>query len=105
MREFPRGRFERTTIGVARVRRSVVQPGWRCSISARPIAKAASRAAPRFRHRVSGVPRIDWDDRTEFDGRPGDVALLASDHGAWVVGDKPAVVVDFQGMIVYARQH
>jgi hypothetical protein len=25
-------------------------------------------------------------------------------HDAWVVGDEPAVVVDFQGMLDYAKQ-
>jgi hypothetical protein len=31
------------------------------------------------------------------------VSLLPSGHDAWVVGDKPAVVVEFQGMIDYAK--
>ena len=36
-------------------------------------------------------------------GRAGDVSLLPSGHDAWVVGDEPAVVVDFQGMVDYAK--
>ncbi len=43
------------------------------------------------------------DDGTEFDARPGDVSLLPSGHDAWVVGNEPVVVVDFQGMIDYAK--
>jgi hypothetical protein len=43
------------------------------------------------------------DDGKEFDGKPGDVSLLPSGHDAWVVGNEPAVAVDFQGMIDYAR--
>jgi hypothetical protein len=43
------------------------------------------------------------DDGSELDCRPGDVSLLPSGHDAWVVGGEPAVVVDFQGMIDYAR--
>jgi hypothetical protein len=39
---------------------------------------------------------------SEFDCKPGDVSLLPSGHDAWTVGDEPAVVVDFQGMIDYA---
>jgi hypothetical protein len=34
---------------------------------------------------------------------PGDVSLLPSGYDAWVVGNEPAVVVDFQGMIEYAK--
>ena len=36
------------------------------------------------------------DDGTELECRAGDVSLLLSGHDAWVVGDQPAVVVDFQ---------
>ena len=39
----------------------------------------------------------------EVECRPGDVSLLPSGHDAWVVGDAPAVVIDFQGMIDYAK--
>jgi len=35
---------------------------------------------------------------------PGEVSLLPSGHDAWVVGNEPVVVVDFQGMIDYAKQ-
>lgn len=61
------------------------------------------RGPARFQYHVSGVLRIRMDDGTEFDCKPGDVSLLPSGHDAWVVGDEPAVVVDFQGMIDYAR--
>jgi hypothetical protein len=41
-------------------------------------------------------------DGGEFDCGPG-VSLLPSGKDAWVVGNEPAVVVDFQGMIDYAK--
>jgi hypothetical protein len=43
------------------------------------------------------------DDGSEFDCRAGEVALIPSGHDAWVVGDEPVVIVDFQGMIDYAK--
>ena len=46
---------------------------------------------------------VVMDDGTKFECRPGDVSLLPSGHNAWVVGDEPAIVVDFQGMIDYAK--
>ncbi len=42
------------------------------------------------------------DDGSEFDCTPGDVSLLPSGHDAWVVGDEPVVVADWQGMVEYA---
>lgn len=47
--------------------------------------------------------RMRMDDGNEFDCHPGEVSLLPSGHDAWTVGNEPAVVVDFQGMLDYAR--
>ncbi len=103
IREFPKGRMELVTIGGAAVGRAVFEPGWRWSTSVQPLAKTRSCEAPHFQFHVSGVLRVLMDDGSEFDCRPGDVSLLPSGHDAWVVGDEPAVVVDFQGMLDYAR--
>jgi hypothetical protein len=105
VREFPRGRVELITIGGATVGRAVFQPGWRWSTSVKPIANTASCEAPHFQYHLSGVLRIRMDDGTEFDCKPGDVSLLPSGHDAWVIGGEPAVVIDFQGMIDYAKAH
>jgi hypothetical protein len=102
VREFPKGRLELINVGGAMVGRAVFEPGWRWSTSVQPIAKTRSCEAPHFQYHVS-VLRIRMDDGTEFDCRAGDVSLLPSGHDAWVVGSEPAVVVDFQGMIDYAR--
>ena len=103
VREFPRGRLELIKIGGATVGRAVFEPGWKWSTSVQPLVKTKSCEAPHFQYHVSGVLRIRMDDGTEFDCRPGDVSLLPSGHDAWVVGNEPAVVVDFQGMIDYAK--
>jgi hypothetical protein len=105
VREFPRGRLELVTIGGATVGRAVFEPGWRWATSVQPLVNTRSCEAPHFQYHVSGVLRILMDDGSEFDCRPGDVSLLPSGHDAWVVGDEAAVVVDFQGMIDYAKAH
>jgi hypothetical protein len=43
------------------------------------------------------------DDGTQLDCKAGDVSLLPQGHDAWVVGNEPAVVVDFQGMVDFAK--
>ena len=103
VREFPKGRLELITIGGATVGRAVFEPGWKWSPSVQPLVNTKSCEAPHFQYHVSGVLRILMDDGTEFDCRPGEVSLLPSGHDAWVVGNEPAVVVDFQGMIDYAQ--
>jgi hypothetical protein len=103
IREFPGGRVELVKIGGATVGRAIFQPGWKWSTSIQPIAKTKSCEAPHFQYQVSGVIKIVMDDGTEFESRAGDVSLLPSGHDAWVVGDEPVVIVDFQGMIDYAK--
>jgi len=44
------------------------------------------------------------DDGAERDFKTGDVSLLESRHDAWVIGNEPVVVVDFQGMLDYAKR-
>ena len=103
IREFPHGRLELVRIGGVVVGRATLEPGWRWSESVQPIAKTDSCEAPHFQYHVSGVIRVRMDDGTEFDCHPGDVSLIGPGHDAWVVGDEPVVVVDFQGMSTYAQ--
>jgi len=105
VREFPKGRLQLIKIGGATIGRAVFDPGWRWATSVQPIVKTKSCDAPHFQYHVSGVLRIKMDDGAEFDCKPGDVSLLPSGHDAWTVGDEPAVVVDFQGMVDYAAGH
>ncbi len=103
VREFPNGRLELVKIGGVVIGRATLEPGWRWSESVQPIAGTDSCEAAHFQYHVSGVIHIRMDDGTEFECHPGDVSLLTSGHDAWVVGDEPVVLVDFQGMSTYAQ--
>jgi hypothetical protein len=103
VREFPQGRLELMEIGGSMVGRATLLPGWRWSTSVKPVAQTKSCQAPHFQYHVSGVLHVVMDDGSEFDCRPGDVSLLPMGHDAWVVGDEPVVIVDFQGMVDYAK--
>ena len=102
-RNFDKGKLDLVKIGGAMVGRAIFQPGWKWSESVKPVAKTKSCEAPHFQYHVSGTIRVRMDDGTERDLKPGDVSLLPSGHDAWVVGDDPVVVVDFQGMRDYAK--
>jgi hypothetical protein len=104
VREFPAGRLELVNIGGATLGRAIFAPGWRWSASVQPLVKTRSCEAPHFQYHVSGILRVRMDDGSEFDCRPGDISLLPSGHDAWVIGDEPVIVVDFQGMRDYARR-
>ena len=101
-REFPKGYAEIVKVGAGEVGRLVFKPGWRWSQDLKAIASTASCEAPHFQYHVSGRLAIRMDDGTEFIAGPGDVTSLPKGHDAWVVGDEPAVVVDWFGASQYA---
>lgn len=103
VREFPKGKVELVTIGGAQVGKATFQPGWKWSESVQPLVKTKSCEAPHYQYHLSGRLMVKMDDGTMIECKPGDVSLLPSGHDAWVVGDEPAVVIDFQGMMDYAR--
>ena len=103
VREFPKGKVELVNIGGVMIGKATFQPGWRWSESVQPIAKTKSCEAPHFQYHVSGVLKAKMDDGTTYELRPGDVSLFPSGHDAWTIGEEPAIVVDFQGMIDYAK--
>lgn len=103
VRTFPKGRVELVKVGGATIGRAIFEPGWRWSTSVMPIAKTKSCEAPHFQYHVYGILKILMDDGTELECHPGDVSYLPAGHDAWVVGNEPAIVVDFHGMIDYAK--
>lgn len=104
VRTFPYGKLELIKIGGAVVGRATFEPGWRWSTSIQPIAKTKSCEAAHFQYHLSGKLHILMDDGTEMDCVAGDVSYLPAGHDGWVVGDEAVVVVDFQGMLDYAKQ-
>ena len=104
VRTFDKGKVELVKANGAMIGRAVFQPGWKWSESVKPIAKTKSCEAPHFQYHVSGTLHVKMDDGTEMDLKPGDISYLPSGHDAWVVGNEPAVVVDFQGMLEYAKE-
>jgi hypothetical protein len=103
VREFPNGRLELVKIGGVVVGRSILEPGWRWSESVQPIAGTDSCEAAHFGYQLSGTLKVRTDDGEEFECHAGDVCLINPGHDAWVVGDEPVELVDFQGMSTYAQ--
>ena len=102
-RTFEKGKVELITLGDVTFGRATLEPGWKWSTCVKPIAKTVSCDAPHFQYHASGVLRIKMDDGTEFDCRGGEISLIPPGHDAWVVGNEPVIIVDFQGMVDYAK--
>ena len=103
VRTFDKGRVELVKVGGATIGRAVFEPGWKWSTHVKPLAKTKSCEAPHFQYQIAGTMKVVMDDGTTRECKAGDVSLLPSGHDAWVVGNEPVVVVDFQGMADYAK--
>ena len=86
------------------VGRATFQPGWRWSEHVKPIAKTDSCQAAHTCYFVSGRMRVVMEDGEATEYGPGDFAVMAPGHDAWIVGDQPCVVVDWQGFADYAKR-
>jgi hypothetical protein len=104
VREFPHGRLEILKIGGGEVGRLVLERGWRWSNDVKPLAGTNSCEAPHFSYQVSG--RLGWqtDNGEEFETTAGEIAYVTSGHDAWVIGDEPVEVIDWNGATHYAEQ-
>jgi hypothetical protein len=83
--------------------RYTFQPGWRWSEHIRPVVGGDSCQTLHVGYVVSGRLGIRTDDGTTGEIAAGSVYRIAPGHDGWVVGDEPAVVVEFQGAATYAR--
>jgi len=102
-RSFQKGSLDLVDVAGAQIGRLVLEPGWRWSDHVKPLAGTEWCEAPHFQYHVSGTLRIQMADGTELDAVAGDVTALPSGHDAWVVGDEPAVIVDWWGATDYAK--
>ena len=85
--------------------RYTFQPGWRWSDCIKPVAGTDSCQVDHIGYVVSGRLHVVHQDGSETDLRAGEVYRIAPGHDAWVVGDQPAVTVEFQGAATFAKAH
>jgi quercetin dioxygenase-like cupin family protein len=86
------------------VGRAVFEPGWRWSKHVKPIARTDSCQAAHTGYVISGRMKIVMDDGQEAEFGPGDYMICPPGHDAWILGDEPCVIVDWQGFADYAKR-
>jgi quercetin dioxygenase-like cupin family protein len=86
------------------VGRATFQPGWRWSEHVKPIAGTESCQVAHLGYFITGRMRVVMDDGQEMEFHPGDFGVIPPGHDAWIVGDQPCVVIDWQGFADYAKR-
>jgi quercetin dioxygenase-like cupin family protein len=97
------GQLELVNLETGAVGRATFLPGWKWSEHVKPIARTGSCQAAHTCYFVSGQMKVVMDNGEEMDYGPGDFATMAPGHDAWIVGNEPCVVVDWQGFADYAK--
>ncbi len=99
LRELPSLAVALARIGSHTIGRGVAQPGWHWKEHLGPIMGTESCPVHHVQVLLSGHFTARMDDGEEVAFRPGDVMDIPPGHDAWVVGDEPAVILDFAGNI------
>jgi len=105
-RPFEGGTGQLQLVDLARggVGRATFLPGWKWSEHVKPIAKTDSCQASHLGYWISGRMKVVMDDGEETEYGPGDFGVIPPGHDAWIVGDEPCVVIDWQGFADYAKR-
>jgi quercetin dioxygenase-like cupin family protein len=83
--------------------RYTFQPGWRWSEHVKPVVGGDACMTDHVGYVVSGRMGIQTDDGATGEVTAGAVYHIPPGHDGWVIGDKPVVVVEFQGAASYGR--
>jgi hypothetical protein len=99
---------ERTTVEIVKIAngeigRYTFQPGWRWSDCIKPLVGTDTCQVEHIGYVISGTLRVDHEDGTTLEIPAGSVYRIGPGHDGSVVGEEPAVVVEFQGAATYAK--
>ena len=100
---FDRGRVHLVTVGSMTIGHEVAEPGWRWSEHVKPIVGTEWCEFHHAMYMLSGRMRVLTREGETVDVVAGQVVDIPPGHDAWVVGDEPAVFVEFQGAANYAK--
>jgi mannose-6-phosphate isomerase-like protein (cupin superfamily) len=93
-RTFKKGKLDLVKIGDKVIGRITLKPGWKWSVSVKPMAKTESCLVPHMQYHLSGTLKVVMNNGTERDLKPGDISVVPPGHDARVVGNEPVVAID-----------
>lgn len=100
---FDHGHADVVTVGSLPIGREVLEPGWHWSTHVKPIAGTEWCEFHHVSFLFAGRIRIETRDGESRELAAGAVLDLAPGQDAWVVGDEPAISIDFQGIAGWAK--
>jgi mannose-6-phosphate isomerase-like protein (cupin superfamily) len=96
MRSFEHGELAAVSLGGVTFARAEFRPGWRWSKDLKPLVGTDSCQVTHQAIVISGRLRVKMDTGEERELAAGDAHLVGPGHDAWVVGEEPCVILDFE---------
>ncbi|GIH05218.1 cupin [Rhizocola hellebori] len=93
----PNAQVDVVQLGEVKVARFTLQPGWRWSLSVKPIVGTETCQARHIGAVVAGHMRVEHADGTKLELGPGDAYLIEPGHDAWVEGTDVFIGYEFDG--------
>jgi class 3 adenylate cyclase len=97
--EYPLLRVNLVRVGSLTIGRGTVEPGFRWSTHVRKEADERFCQVHHLQLLLSGRFAVEMADGEYVEIEPGEVFDVPPGHDAWVLGDEPAVLLDFLGNI------
>jgi hypothetical protein len=94
-REIGHVRLEVVRAGAARVKRMIYPRGFRWSVDMKPIVKTDRCMHAHVGFLVRGEIHIEYADGCVVEYKAPEVIAIDPGHDGWVVGNEPAVVIEF----------
>jgi class 3 adenylate cyclase len=99
---FPNLNADVVEIGGLTVARLVHEPGWRWSTHVRPQVGGEWCQARHIGTLLTGRMGLLLEDGREFEIEPGDVFEIPPGHDGYVIGNEPAVLLEWAGFRTFA---
>jgi hypothetical protein len=96
---FPNGHENIINVMGTAVGLLTLQPGWRWSNDVRPLMGSDRCPLVHAGYVLSGQLHVESADGSTFDIAPGDLYGIEPGHDAWVVGDVPCALLDWEGKV------
>ena len=100
--EFDHGRMTSVQLGDVTVGHEILEPGWRWSVHLKPEVGTDWCMSRHVGLQLSGRWMCLLSDGTMMEFGPNDVFDVPAGHDAWVLGDEPAVSLDWEGLRTWA---
>ena len=100
---FDHGYTNVLSVGSLAIGREVLDPGWRWSMHVKPIVGTERCEFHHVGFLLAGRLGFESRDGETRELGSGEVYDVAPGHDAWVIGDEQAIIIEFQGVLGWAK--